>query len=125
MCIRDRTLTTDGFALGVSDLTTSYQTIFLLTQNSGTYTSMTLKGEAKVNNGTYGSDTIVTVKMTITDADTGDSEFTNGNTSGVDQYANFIGQTDFAMHTMNPTTAQGLASVASISSSATVSNTTA
>jgi len=119
------TLTTDGFALGVSDLTTSYQTIFLLTQNSGTYTSMTLKGEAKVNNGTYGSDTIVTVKMTLTDADSGDSEFTSGNTSGVDQYANFIGQTDFAMHTMNPTTAQGLASVASISSSATVSNTTA
>ena len=119
------TLTTDGFALGVSDLTTSYQTIFLLTQNSGTYTSMTLKGEAKVNNGTYGSDTTVTVKMTLTDADGGDSEFTSGNTSGVDQYANFIGQTDFSLHTVNPTTAQGLASVASIASSAAVSNTTA
>jgi len=119
------TLSTDGFALGVSDLTTSYQTIFLLTQSSGTYTSMTLKGEAKVDNGTYGTDKVVTVKMTLTDADGGDSEFTSGNTSGVDQYANFIGQTDFSLHTVNPTTDQGLASVASIASSAAVSNTTA
>ncbi len=119
------TLTTDGFALGVSDLTTSYQTIFLLTQASGTYTSMTLKGEAKVDNGTYGTDKVVTVKMTITDPDSGDSQFTSGNTSGVDQYANFIGTTDFGLFTVNPTTAQGLASVASIASSAAVSNTTA
>ena len=86
---------------------------------------MTLKGEAKVDNGTYGTDKVVTVKMTLTDADGGDSEFTSGNTSGVDQYANFIGQTDFSLHTVNPTTAQGLASVASIASSAAVSNTTA
>ncbi len=119
------TLTTDGFALGVSDLTTSYQTIFLLTQANGTYTSMTLKGEAKVDNGTYGTDKVVTVKMTLTDADSGDGTFTSGNTSGVDQFANFIGQTDFSLHTVNPTTAQGLASVASIASSAAVSNTTA
>jgi len=78
-----------------------------------------------VNNGTYGSDTVVTVKMTLTDPDSGDSQFTSGNTSSVDQYANFIGQTDFSLHTVNPTTAQGLASVAAISSSAAVSNTTA
>ena len=119
------TLSTDGFANGVADLGTGYSTIFLLTQSSGTYTSMTLKGEAKVDNGTYGSDVKVTVKMTLTDADSGDSEFTSGNTSSVDQYANFIGQTDFALHTMNPTTAQGLASVASISADATESNNTA
>jgi hypothetical protein len=119
------TLTTDGFALGVSDLTSSYQTVFLLTQSSGTYTSMTLKGEAKVDNGTYGTDKVVTVKMTITDPDSGDSQFTSGNTSSVDQYANFIGQTDVALHTVNPTTAQGLASVAAIASSAAVSNNTA
>lgn len=119
------TLSTDGFANGVADLGTGYTTIFLLTQASGTYTSMTLKGEAKVDNGTYGSDVKVTVKMTLTDADSGDSEFTSGNTSSVDQYANFIGQTDFALHTVNPTTAQGLASVAAISANATESNTTA
>lgn len=119
------TLSTDGFANGVADLGTGYTTIFQLTQANGTYTSMTLKGEAKVNNGTYGSDTVVTVKMTLTDADSGDSEFTSGNTSSVDQYANFIGTTDFALHTVNPTTAQGLGSVASISANATVSNSTA
>ncbi len=119
------TLSTDGFANGVDDLGTSYTTIFLLTQASGTYTSMTLKGEAKVDDATYGDATKVTVKMTLNDADSGDSEFTDGNTSGVDQFANFIGTTDFALHTVNPTTDQGLGSVATISASAIESNTTA
>ena len=59
------------------------------------------------------------------DADSGDSEFTDGNTSGVDQFANFIGTTDWALHTVNPTTAQGLGSVASVSATAIESNTTA
>ena len=116
------TLTTDGLALGVDDFTTSYQTIIKLTQASGTYTTMALEVEGKVNNGTYGTDTVVTVKCSLTDPDSGDSEFTSGNTSGVDQYANFIGVTDFALHTVNPTTAQGLSSVATISADATVSN---
>ena len=116
------TLTTDGLALGVDDFTTSYQTIIKLTQASGTYTTMALEVEGKVNNGTYGTDTVVTIKCSLTDPDSGDSEFTSGNTSGVDQYANFIGQTDWALHTMNPTTAQGLSSVATISADATVSN---
>ncbi len=116
------TLTTDGLALGVDDFTTSYQTIIKLTQASGTYTTMALEVEGKVNNGTYGTDTVVTVKCSLTDPDSGDSEFTSGNTSGVDQYANFIGQTDWALHTVNPTTAQGLSSVATISADATVSN---
>ena len=118
------TLSTDGFANGVDDLGTSYTTIFLLTQSSGTYTSMTLKGEAKVDNATYGTATVVTVKMTLTDADSGDSEFTSGNTSSVDQYANFIGQTDFATKLMLPTTAQGLGTVYTLASSAEESNAT-
>ncbi len=119
------TLSTDGFANGVDDLGTSYTTIFLLTQSSGSYTSMTLKGEAKVDNATYGTAVKVTVKMTLTDADSGDSEFTSGNTSSVDQYANFIGQTDFATKLMLPTTAQGLGTVYTLASSAEESNTTA
>ena len=41
-----------------------------------------------------------------------------------DQYANYIGVTDVALHTVNPTTAQGLASVGAINADATVSNTT-
>ena len=101
---------------------TSYTTIFKLTQASGTYTTMFLQGEAKVDNATYGSAVKVTVKMTINDVDSGDSQFTSGNTSGVDQFANFIGTTDFALHTVNPTTAQGLDPVYGIASTAIESN---
>lgn len=116
------TLSTDGFANGVDDLGTSYTTIFLITQSSGTYTSMTLKGEAKVDNATYGTAVKVTIRMTLTDADSGDSEFTDGNTASVDQFENFIGVTDFALHTMAPTTAQGLNPVYTVSATAIESN---
>jgi len=118
------TLTTDGFAIGFQDVTTSYQTVFLLTQANGTYTSMTLKGEIK-GNATQGSTTNVTIKMTLTDADGGDILYTSGNLSSVDQYENFIGQTDFATKLMLPTTAQGLNPVYTLSGSAETSNTTA
>jgi len=115
------TLTTDGLAIGAVDLTTSYQTLMLLTQSSGTYTDMTIKVEAKAN-AAYATATVVTMKYTLTDADGGDAEFTDGNTDSIDQFENFIGITDFALHTVNPTTAQGLASVGAIASSAEVSN---
>ena len=118
------TLTTDGFAIGFQDVTTSYQTVFLLTQANGTYTSMTLKAEIK-GNATQGSTTNVTIKMTLTDADGGDILYTSGNLSSVDQYENFIGQTDFATKLMLPTTAQGLDPVYTLSGSAETSNTTA
>jgi hypothetical protein len=118
------TLTTDGFAVGFQDVTTSYQTIFLLTQANGTYTSMTLKAEIK-GNATAGSTTNVTIKMTLTDADGGDILYTSGNLSSVDQYENFIGVTDFATKLMLPTTAQGLDPVYTLSGSAETSNTTA
>ena len=65
------------------------------------------------------------MKFSIVDVDGTDSEYTSGNLNSIDQYENFIGITDFALHTMNPTTAQGLASVSAIASSAVVSNTTA
>ena len=118
------TLSTDGLANGTQDLDASYTTLMVLTQSSGTYTSMNVKVEAKLNNTDITDATVVTMKYTITDPDSGDSEFTDGNTSGVDQYANFVGQTDFATHIVAPTTAQGLASVATIASSAVVSNAT-
>jgi hypothetical protein len=119
------TLTTDGFANGVDDLGTGYTTIFLLTQANGTYTSMTLKGEAKVDNATYGTAVSVTIQMSLVDADSGDAEFTDGNTSSIDQFENFIGTTDFATKLMLPTTAQGLDPVYTLSGSAETSNTTA
>ena len=119
------TLQTDGLANGVDDFGTSYTTIAVIRQSSGTYTTMDLKIEGKVDNATYGSALKVTIKCSVIDADTGDAEFTAGNTSGVDQFANFIGTTDWALHTVNPTTAQGLGSVASVSATAIESNTTA
>jgi hypothetical protein len=118
------TLQTDGLANGVDDFGTSYTTIAVIRQSSGTYTTMDLKIEGKVDNATYGDATKVTIKCSVIDADTGDSQFTDGNTSGVDQFANFIGVTDWALHTVNPTTAQGLGSVVDISASAIESNTT-
>ena len=118
------TLTTNGFAIGFQDVTTSYQTVFLLTQANGTYTSMTLKGEVKAN-ATQGSTTVITLKMSLTDADSGDILYTDGNLSSIDVNENFIGTTDFATKLMLPTTAQGLDPVYTLSSSAEVSNTTA
>ena len=118
------TLTTNGFAVGFQDVTTSYQTVFLLTQANGTYTSMTLKGELK-GNATAGSTVNVTIKMSLTDADGGDGQFTDGNTDSIDQFENFIGITDFATKLMLPTTAQGLNPVYTLSGSAETSNATA
>ena len=118
------TLTTDGLAIGFQDVTTSYQTVFLLTQANGTYTSMTLKGEIK-GNATAGSTTNVTIKMSLTDADSGDILYTSGNLSSIDVNENFIGVTDFATKLMLPTTAQGLDPVYTLSGSAVTSNTTA
>jgi hypothetical protein len=119
------TLTTNGLANGIADLSSSYATLILVTQASGTYTSMTIKVEAKLNNTDMSDATVVTMKYTLTDPDGGDGEFTSGNTSSIDQYENFIGITDFALHIVAPTTAQGLASVSTIASSAVVSNATA
>jgi len=118
------TLTTDGFNIGFYDLTTSYQTILELTQNSGTYTSMYFKVEAKAD-AAAGSAQVVTIKTSIVDPDAGDSQYTAGNTDAVDQYANFIGTTNVILKTVNPTTAEGLATVYSPSATAVVSNTTA
>ena len=118
------TLQTDGLANGVDDFGTSYTTIAVIRQSSGTYTTMDLKIEGKVDDATYGDATKVTIKCSVIDADSGDSQFTDGNTSGVDQFANFIGVTDWALHTVNPTTDQGLGSVVDISASAIESNTT-
>ena len=118
------TVTTNGLALGVRDGTTSYQTLLRLTQSSGTYTSMYVDIQFKLN-AAIGSAVTVTLKTSLVDADGTDSQYTSTNLNSVDQYAEFIGVTDIALHTMNPTTAQGLASVKAIASSAVVSNNTA
>ena len=118
------TLSTDGTNIGFYDLTTSYQTIIELTQNSGTYTTMFFKVEAKAD-AAAGSATVVTIKTSIVDPDAGDSEFTAGNTESVDQYANFIGTTNVILKTVDPTTAEGLSVVYTPSATEVVSNATA
>ena len=117
------TVTTNGLANGVFDLGTGYTVLLKLTQSSGTYTSMYIDIQAKLN-AAIASAVTVTMYYRLLDADTGDSAYTSGNTSGVDQYANYIGTTDFSTRIVAPTTAQGLASVSTISSSAVVSNNT-
>ena len=118
------TVTTNGLANGIFDLGTGYTVLLKLTQSSGTYTTMYIDIQAKLN-AAAGSAVTVTMKYSLVDADAGDSEFTSGNTSGVDQYANFIGTTDFSTRIVAPTTGEGLASVSTIASSAVVSNNTA
>ena len=118
------TVTTNGLALGVRDGTTSYQTLLRLTQASGTYTSMYVDIQFKLN-AAIATAVTVTLKTSIVDADGTDGQYTSTNLNSVDQYAEFIGVTDIALHTMNPTTAQGLAAVKAIASSAVVSNNTA
>jgi hypothetical protein len=117
------TVTTNGLANGVFDLGTGYTVLLKLTQASGTYTSMYIDIQAKLN-AAIASATVVTMYYRLVDVDSGDSAYTSGNTSGVDQYANYIGTTDFSTRIVAPTTAQGLASVSTISSSAVVSNNT-
>ena len=117
------TVTTNGLANGVFDLGTGYTVLLKLTQSSGTYTSMYIDIQAKLN-AAIASATVVTMYYRIVDVDSGDSEYTSGNTSSIDQYENFIGTTDFSTRIVAPTTAQGLASVSTISSSAVVSNNT-
>ena len=117
------TVTTNGLANGILDLGTGYTVLLKLTQSSGTYTSMAVDIQAKLN-AAVASATVVTLKTSIIDADSGDSAFTSGNLSSIDVNENFIGVTDIALHIVAPTTAQGLASVSTIASSAVVSNNT-
>jgi len=117
------TVTTDGLANGVMDLGTGYTVLLKLTQSSGTYTSMAVDIQAKLN-AAIASATVVTLKTSIIDADSTDAAYTTGNLSSVDVNAEFIGVTDIALHIVAPTTAQGLASVSTIASSAVVSNNT-
>ena len=117
------TVTTNGLANGVFDLGTGYTVLLKLTQASGTYTSMYIDIQAKLN-AAASSATVVTMYYRLVDVDSGDTQYTDGNTSSIDQYANFIGITDFSTRIVAPTTGEGLASVSTISSSAVVSNNT-
>lgn len=115
------TLTTDGLANGFHDLGTSYTTLIRLTQDGAGYTSMFIDVQAKLN-GAVGTATAITIRTQMSDPDGGDGEFTSGNTSGVDRYANFIGQTRHTLTTVDPNTTNGLTTAYTPSSTAITSN---
>jgi len=101
---------TGDLTIGFYNLTTGYQTICIITQNSGTYSGyMNIKIEAKANaTVSGGTATVVTIRTTIADPTLGDSthddEWTAGNTNSTDRYANFIGVTNVICKTVTPTT---------------------
>ena len=113
------TTDTNGLALGFYDLTTSYQTILQLSDDSYPYTANTLKIEAKLNN-TPGSATVITIQTTATD---GSGEFTF-NDASADNNAYRNGTHQHRLYSINTTTGGGLANAYSPSSTATVSNST-
>ena len=113
------TLDTNGLSIGAHDLTTSYQTILQLSDDSYPYTANNVKFEAKLN-AAVGSATIITIQITATD---GSGEFTFSDASA-DNNAYRNGTHEHRLYSINTTTGGGLANAYSPLSTATVTNTT-
>ena len=113
------TVDTDGLALGAHDLTTSYQTILQLSDDTYPYTANTIKIEAKLD-AAVGSATVITIQTTATD---GSADFTF-NDASADNQAYRNGTHEHRLYSINTTTGGGLANAYAPSSTATVSNTT-
>ena len=113
------TVDTNGLALGFHDLTTSYQTILQLSDDTYPYTANTIKFEAKLN-AAVGSATQIRVKTTATD---GSADFTFTDASA-DNTAYRNGQHEHRLITINTTTGGGLANAFSPSGTSVESNTT-
>jgi len=118
----NETLTTDGLANGFHDLTTSYTTLITLTSDNSNYTSNTVSIAAKLD-AAVGTAVTITIKMTATDP-ASDSQYTSPNTSGVPAAVKDTPKMVTTLFTLSPNTDEGLGTALSITSSATVSNTT-
>ena len=121
------TLTTNGLSIGYYDLTTSYQTIITLTEDSGDYSGdIQVKIEAKTDSAhadSRGNNGVnITVKCSLLQNETTRTDYTSGNLSSVNVEEEACGPTDFSFRTMDPTTAQGLSTVYTSISVAEVSN---
>ena len=121
------TATTEATSTGYYDLSTSYATLLHLDESAGTYANnIELKIEAKVSaahadaRGNNGE--VVTVKCSVLLNDGTRTDYTSGNLSSVNVEAEAAGTTDWAFHTMDPTTAQGLAVIYGPSAVASTSN---
>jgi hypothetical protein len=113
------TLDTNGLSTGFYNLTTSYQTLLQLSDDSYPYTANNVKFEAKLN-AAPGSSTILTFQITATD---GSGEFTY-NDGSADNNAYRNGTHEHRLYAVNTTTGGGLANAYSPSTTATVSNST-
>lgn len=121
------TLTTNGLGIGYYDLTTSYQTIILLTEDSGDYSGdIQVKVEAKTDaahaDGRNNNGVNVTVKTSILLNETTRTDYTSGNLDSIAVEEEAAGTTDVSHRTVDPTTAQGLGTVYTNVSLANVSN---
>ena len=121
------TATTEATTTGYYDLGTGYTTLLHLDESAGTYANnIELKIEAKVSaahadsRGNNGE--VITVKCSVLLNDGTRSDYTSGNLSSVNVEAEAAGTTDWAFHTVDPTTAQGLATVYGPSAVASASN---
>jgi hypothetical protein len=123
-------LTTDGRALGYYDLTTSYQTIILYTESSGTYDGsyddlIQIKIEAKTNatGGVRGSNgTVIHLKVSFLINDTVRTDYTAGNLAKVPVKMESCGPTSVLSSTIDPNTTEGLSTVYTTITVASVSN---
>jgi hypothetical protein len=123
-------LTTDGRGLGYYDLTTSYQTIILYTESSGTYDGsyddlIQIKIEAKTNatGGVRGSNgTVITLKVSFLINDTVRTDYTAGNLAKVPVKMESCGPTSVLSSTIDPNTTEGLSTVYTTITVASVSN---
>ena len=113
------TVDTNGLAIGFYDLTTSYQTLLQLSDDTYPYTANTLKFEAKLD-AAVGSSTVITIQITATDG-SADFQFTD---ASADNEAYRNGTHEHRLYSINTTTGGGLANAYSPSSTATVSNST-
>ena len=110
------TLDTDGLALGFYDLTTAYQTIIGLSDDTYPYGSNTLVVRAKLN-AAPGSSTVMTVEIKATDGTT-NYTFDPSNPSGSDTNPYRNGTNQHYLVTVNTTTGGGLANAYSPSATA-------
>ena len=114
------TQTTFASTTGFYDLTTSYQTLIQLSDDTYPYTANNIKIEAKLN-AAPGSSTIMTIKTTATDG-AADTTFTD---ASADNTAYRNGQHQHRLYSINTTTGGGLANAYAPSGTGIVSNTTA
>jgi len=99
---------TNGLGLGFHDLTTSYQVILGLSDDTYPYGSNTLITSAKLD-ASPGSSTVMTIKIVATDGTT-NFTFDSNNTSSSDTNPYRNGTNQHYLKTINVTTGGGLSS---------------